>query len=79
VEDIVIITVVAVLSQIATGFTVEQIVTDSDQTPNLSFTSCAINAQKEIAQWMQHSKYSEGWRLDRYKCIPGHYELRGRA
>jgi hypothetical protein len=73
------ITVVAVLCHISVGYCVEEIVTDSDTTPGLTFTGCSIGAQAPIVEWMAHTKYATGWRLDRYKCIPGHYEVRGRA
>ena len=32
------------------------------------------------AKWMgEHPIYHANWRLDRYKCVPGHYEIKGHA
>lgn len=67
-------TVVAILCHISVGYCVEEIVTEE-----ATQMECVTGAQAGIAQWMAHTKYAEGWRLDRYKCIPGHYEIRGRA
>lgn len=48
----------------------EIFVTDSDQTPSLSFMSCQLS-QPAIAEWKMNSKYADdSYRIDRIKCIP---------
>jgi hypothetical protein len=55
------------------GDCVEEIVTDSVQ-------SCMIQGQIGIAKWMsEHPIYHANWTLQRYKCAPGHYQLRVKA
>ena len=79
------ITVVAVLCRLgaaASGNCVEEIVTDSNMTPEISLMQCAVGAQAELAKWMgEHPIYHVNWRwrIDRYKCVPGHYEIKGHA
>ncbi|MBK3662978.1 hypothetical protein JJE66_17350 [Bradyrhizobium diazoefficiens] len=77
------ITVVAVLCRLgaaASGTCVEEIVTDSNMTPDMSMMACAVGAQAPLAKWMgEHPIYHNNWRLDRYKCVPGHYEIKGHA
>ena len=77
------VTVVAVLCHIngiAVAGCVEEIVTDSNLTPEITFLECAIGAQAPLAKWMSaHPIYHANWRLDRYKCVPGRYEIKGRA
>ena len=77
------ITVVAVLCRLGTaasGNCVEEIVTDSNMTPEITLTQCAVGAQAELAKWIgQHPIYHANWRIERYKCVPGHYEIKGRA
>ncbi len=77
------VTVVAVLCRLgaaASGGCVEEIVTDSNMTPEMSMMQCAIGAQAPLAKWMgEHPIYHANWRLDRYKCVPGHYEIKGHA
>lgn len=77
------VTVVAILCQIngiAIDGCVEEIVTDSNLTPEITFFECAKGAQAPIAKWMsQHPIYRANWRLARYKCVPGPYEIKGRA
>lgn len=76
-------TVVAVLCHIAgpaAGACVEEIVTDTDLDPAVTFQGCLISGQAGIAKWMsEHPIYRAGWRLSAYKCAPGHYEIHGRA
>ena len=58
---------------------VEEIVTDSDQS-SITFQSCMIQGQIGIAKWMsEHPIYHANWTLQRYKCAPGHYQLRVKA
>lgn len=59
----------------------EEIVTDSNLTAGLTFFACMSGAQAPLAKWKaEHPLYrSPGYTLDRYKCVPGHYEIRGRA
>lgn len=74
-------TVVAVLCSLTLqGACVEEIVTDSNMDPAVTFQGCQIGAQAGIAKWMSESPiYHARWRLDRWKCVPGRYEIRGRA
>ncbi|MBR0903441.1 hypothetical protein [Bradyrhizobium liaoningense] len=77
------VTVVAVLCRLSaasSGSCVEEIVTDSNMTPEISMMQCAISAQAPLAKWMgEHPIYHANWRLERYKCVPGHYEIKGHA
>jgi hypothetical protein len=55
-------------------------VTDSNMTPEISMMQCAVGAQAPLAKWMgEHPIYHANWRLERYKCVPGHYEIKGHA
>ncbi|HEY6020772.1 MAG TPA: hypothetical protein VIY48_13015 [Candidatus Paceibacterota bacterium] len=68
------ITVVAVLCRLAgaaTGGCFEEIVTDSNMTPDLTMISCAVGAQGPLAKWKEENYPT--WSVERYKCIPGHY------
>lgn len=74
------VTVVAVLCQLAGPLCVEEIVTDSTMDEHVTFQNCMVGGQAPIAKWMsEHPLYHAKWRLDRYKCAPGHYEIRGRV
>jgi hypothetical protein len=77
------VTVVAVLCRLsgaAAGSCVEEIVTDSNMTPEISMMQCAVGAQAPLAKWMgEHPIYHTNWRIERYKCVPGHYEIKGHA
>jgi hypothetical protein len=58
---------------------VEEIVTDSNQR-SITFQSCMIQGQMGVAQWMSaHPVYHANWTLQRYKCVPGHYQLHVKA
>lgn len=61
--------------------TVEEIVTDSSMDDNVDFNSCMILGQVNVAKWKsEHPVYhSDRWRIARIKCVPGSYEIRGRA
>jgi hypothetical protein len=74
------VTVVAVLC-LSTGLCVEEIVTDSNLEPTLSFSSCLSGAQAPLAKWKgEHPVYrSAAYRIEKYRCVPGHYEIRGRV
>jgi hypothetical protein len=73
------VTIVAVLCRLAGPGCVEEIVTDSSLDENVTMQTCVLG-QAGVADWMsKHPLYRQGWRLDRYKCAPGHYEIRGRA
>jgi hypothetical protein len=74
------VTIVATLC-LSTGLCVEEIVTDSNMTEGLSFQSCLSGAQAPLAAWKEgHPVYrSERYRISQWKCVPGHYELRGRV
>ena len=60
---------------------VEEIVSDSDKDENLTLISCHIHGQLGVAKWKgEHPIYnSNKWRVARIKCVPGHYEIQGRA
>jgi len=77
------VTVVAVLCSLSgasPGNCVEEIVTDSNMTPELTLMQCAVGAQAPLAKWMsEHPIYHANWRLERYKCVPGHYEKKSGA
>jgi hypothetical protein len=77
------VTVVAVLCHLggpAADSCVEEIVTDSNMTPDITFQECMKGAQAPLAKWMgEHPLYHSNWRIERYKCVPGHYEIKGRA
>ena len=77
------VTVVAVLchlGSLAAGCCVEEIVTDSSMTPEITFQECMKGAQAPLAKWVsEHPIYHSNWRVDRYKCVPGHYEIKGSA
>ena len=50
----------------------EKVVTDSNIS-GITMASCAMNGQIGIADWLAHGPYRD-WRLERYKCVAGHYE-----
>lgn len=74
------ITIAAVLCHLsgpAAGACVEEIVTDSNMDDSLTMQSCMIG-QPAISHWMTtHPLYHSGWRIERIKCVPGHYEPKG--
>ena len=49
----------------------EKVVTNSEMS-GITMTSCAVNAQIGIADWMSKGPYHE-WRLQSYKCVAGKY------
>ena len=67
------VTVVAVLchlGSLAAGRCVEEIVTDSSMTPEITFQECVKGAQAPLAKWVsEHPIYHSNWRVDRYKCV----------
>ena len=80
------------LSGVPAPVCLEEIVTTSDYptlagkadapitVPGLTFQACQINGQAAIAEWMsEHPLYHSGWWLERWKCVPGHYEIGKRA
>jgi hypothetical protein len=75
------VTLVAVLCHTlagVSGICVEEIVTDSALS-DITFQECMIHGQLGVAEWMaKHPIYHSNWNLDRYKCAPGKYLLRGR-
>jgi hypothetical protein len=74
------VTVVAVLCSLSGPACVEEIVTDSSMDENVTMQACMMIGQAPIMKWMsEHPLYHANWRLDRYKCAPGHYEVHGRA
>jgi hypothetical protein len=67
---------------------VEEIVTDPNFTttagkadapitmPGMTFVQCQIEGQIAVSKWMaEHPIYHSGWRLDRWKCVPGQYQI----
>ena len=79
------VTVVAVMCHLlgagAEPVCIEEIVTDSAMTEGLTFMSCMVGAQAPLAKWKsEHPIYrAEKWTIGRYKCVPGRYELHGKA
>lgn len=60
---------------------IEEIITDSTIDEFADFFGCMVQGQIGAADWKsKHPLYhSSAWRIARIKCVPGHYELRGRA
>lgn len=74
------VTVIAVLCSLTHPGCVEEIVTDSNMDENITFQECMVHGQLGVADWIgKHPLYHAGWRVDRVKCAPGHYEIRGRV
>lgn len=77
------VTVVAIMCQLFGNdpVCIEEIVTDSTMTEGLTFFGCMAGGQAPLAKWKtEHPIYhSERWYMERYKCVPGHYEIKGRA
>lgn len=59
----------------------EEIVTDSTMTDGLTFMDCMAGGQAPLAKWKsEHPIYrNTDYSIGRYKCVPGHYVLQGRA
>ena len=57
----------------------EVIITDSNKDESLNWMSCQIEAQQGIAEWLRHSTEYASWRLAKWKCVPGKYELHDRS
>jgi hypothetical protein len=55
----------------------EKVVTNSDLS-GISMTSCAVQGQIDIADWLANGPYHE-WKLQRYKCVLGTYVPRNNA
>jgi hypothetical protein len=74
-----VITIVAVLCQLGTASCREEIVTDSTMDDSLTLQSCMLG-QPAVVKWIgEHPVYHTGYRLERWKCIPGKYEKKGAA
>jgi hypothetical protein len=75
------VTVVAVLCHLTGNVCIEEIVTRSSLDSMVTFQSCMIAGQANLAKWKgDHPIYrSEAWHIARYKCAPGHYVLKARA
>jgi len=88
------VTVVAILCmQLATGpleldtncapqeASVEEIITDSTVDEFADFFGCMVHGQIGAADWKAHHPiyHSDKWRIARIKCVPGRYEIKGRA
>lgn len=60
---------------------VEEIVTDTDLDSHVDFFGCMIDHQMGAATWKAaHPIYGKrDWRIARIKCVPGHYEVKGRV
>lgn len=59
---------------------VEEIVTDSSLAPDLDFFGCMLG-QAAVVKWKSENPlyHSDRWRIARIRCVPGRYEVRGRA
>jgi hypothetical protein len=55
----------------------EKIVTTSELS-GITMTSCAVNAQIGIADWLSKGPY-QSWHLQSYKCIAGRYIPKNQA
>jgi hypothetical protein len=55
----------------------EKIVTTSELS-GITMTSCAMNAQIGIADWLSKGPY-QSWRLQSYKCVAGKYTPKSQA
>ena len=55
----------------------EKIVTTSELS-GITMTSCAMNAQIGIADWLSKGPY-QSWHLQSYKCIAGKYVPKSQA
>ena len=55
----------------------EKIVTTSELS-GITMTSCAINAQIGIADWLSKGPY-QSWHLQSYKCVAGKYVPKSQA
>lgn len=60
---------------------IEEIVTDSSMDPTIDFQSCMVTWPMAITKWKSESPLyrSPVWRVARVKCVPGHYEIPGKA
>ena len=45
----------------------------------LNWMSCQVHAQPGIAEWLKANPKYQGWTLQRWKCVPGHYDVGRRA
>jgi hypothetical protein len=74
------VTVVAILCHLNSTVCVEEIVTSSSLDSNATFQSCLMGGQAGLAKWKsEHPIYrSEEWHVQRYKCVPGDYNLHAR-
>lgn len=53
---------------------VDEIVTDSSMDDTLTLQSCMLG-QPMIAKWMsEHPVYRTGYRVERWRCVPGKYQ-----
>jgi hypothetical protein len=75
------VTVVAVLCHVTADVCNEEIVTSSSLDSMVTFRSCMITGQANLAKWKgEHPIYrSEAWRIERYKCVPGQYVTKPRS
>jgi hypothetical protein len=75
------VTVVAVLCHLTANVCIEEVVTSSSLDSMVTFQSCMIAGQANLAKWKgEHPIYrSEAWHIERYKCAPGHYVLKART
>jgi hypothetical protein len=74
------VTLIAIFCNVLSGprLCVEELITDSSLS-DITFQSCQIQGQIGISKWMAESvTYRAHWTLERYRCLPGHYEVRGR-
>jgi hypothetical protein len=74
------VSVVAVLCSLSGPACVEEIVTDSSLDDSVTMQSCLMIGEAAIVKWMnEHPIYHANWRLDRFKCSPGKYEIKGKV
>jgi hypothetical protein len=77
------VTVSAILCHLIAGqpVCVDEIVTDTNMEPALTWQGCTALGQAPIAKWKsEHPIYSKpDWYIEKYRCTPGRYEPAGRA
>jgi hypothetical protein len=74
-QVIMLITLVALLCN--GQLCMEKIVTTSELS-GITMTSCAVNAQIGIADWLSKGPY-QSWHLQSYKCVAGKYVPKSQA
>jgi hypothetical protein len=74
------ITIAVVICKLASPAPcVDEIVTDSSMDDTLTLQSCMLG-QPMIAKWLsEHPLYHTGYRVERWRCVPGKYQKKSDA